>query len=173
MAKDEEILQLEALFNKWQEGLVYFANQYLKNSDESIEIVNDAFMAIWERRETLKLDDSIKGYIYTTVRNKCLNAIKKVNPEQYAEDVQEISRSSEYNIQHNLEAEETEGKLNRAIEALPPRCKEIFLLSRKEGMSYKEIAKTVDVSTKTVENQIGIALKQLKVVMFGKSKPQQ
>lgn len=167
MAKNEEILQLELLFNKWQEGLVYFANQYLKNSDESIEIVNDAFMAIWDRRETLALDESIKGYLYTTVRNKCLNAIKKVNPEQYAEDVQETTSRSEYNVQHNMEAAETEDKLNKAIESLPPRCKEIFLLSRKEGMSYKEIAKVTDVSTKTVENQIGIALKQLKLAMFG------
>lgn len=167
MPKADDIQQLELLFNNWQQGLVYFANQYIKNEDEAIEIVNDSFMAIWDRRETLKLDDTVKGYLYTTVRNKCLNAIKKVNPEQYAEDVSTINKGSDFTVQHAMEAQETEKKLNRAIESLPPRCKEVFLLSRKEGLSYKQIAQALDLTVKTVENQIGIALKQLKVAVYG------
>ncbi len=70
-------------------------------------------------------------------------------------------------MQHAMEAKETEIKLEVAINDLPPRCKEVFLLSRKEGLSYKEIAQALDLTTKTVENQIGIALKQLKAVIFG------
>lgn len=166
MPKADDIQQLELLFNKWQQGLVYFAVQYLKNEDEAIEVVNDSFMAIWDRRDTLKLDESVKGYLYTTVRNKCLNAIKKVNPEQYAEDVNTIRKGSDYNVQDAMEAQETEIKLEVAINNLPPRCKEVFLLSRKEGLSYKQIAQALDLTTKTVENQIGIALKQLKNIMF-------
>ena len=167
MPKADDIQQLELLFNKWQQGLVYFANQYLKNEDESIEIVNDSFMAIWERRESLKLDDSVKAYLYTTVRNKCLNTIKRVNPEQYSHDVSTISLGSAITVQHDMEAEETAEKLNKAIEKLPPRCKEVFLLSRKEGLSYKQIAQALDLTVKTVENQIGIALKQLKIAIYG------
>lgn len=169
MPKSEDILKLENLFDQLHQGLIYFATQYLKNEDEAIEVVNDSFMAIWERRETLPLDDSVKGYLYTTVRNKCLNKIKKSNPEKYSEDVQEINKGEEYTIQHSLEAVETEIQINAAIDSLPKRCKEIFLLSRKEGMSYKQIAETLGLTPKTIENQIGIALKHLKEALKYKS----
>jgi RNA polymerase sigma-70 factor (ECF subfamily) len=166
LSDTNDIKVLEDLFHKWQQGLIFFANQFLRNEEEAREIVNDSFVAIWERRDTLNLDESIKGYLYKTVKNKCLNYIKKSKLEFTDTQDQDIKSDSEFTVLDELEAQETESKLNRVIESLPPKCKQIFLMSRKENMSYKEIASILDVTPKTVENQIGIALKHLKKQMF-------
>lgn len=136
--------------------------QYVKSQEDALEIVNDAFMVIWEKRDELKIDSALKPYLYTVVRNKCLNLIKKkkldaITMEDGFEAIADVPDPQEI-----MEAKQTEELVNHLIELLPPKCKQIFILSRKEFLSNKDIAAILEISDKTVENQITIAIRFIK-----------
>lgn len=139
-----------------------FAASIVKNHSDADELVNDVFVSIWEKRDHLILDDSLKNYLFTAVKNRCLNHIKKARlpfsdmPDDFNPP------SPAHAADRLLEAKETQAYVTALIEQLPSKCKQVFLLSRMFDLSYKEIAEIMDISSKTVENQIGIALKFLK-----------
>ena len=139
-----------------------FAASIVKNHSDADELVNDVFVSIWEKRDHLILDESLKNYLFTAVKNRCLNHIKKARlpfsdmPDDFNPP------SPAHAADRLLEAKETQAHVTALIEQLPSKCKQVFLLSRMFDLSYKEIAEIMDISSKTVENQIGIALKFLK-----------
>ncbi len=134
----------------------------LRNEDDAAEVVNDVFLAIWERRLELKLDDSLKNYLFTSVKNRSLNFINKAGLK-YAEVPDDLGIASpEVGILEKIAALETEKQIKVLIDALPQKCKQVFLLSRMEQLSYKEISELMDISVKTVENHIGLAIKFIK-----------
>lgn len=139
-----------------------FAFGYLKNESEAREVVQELFVHLWENRERLILPEQPKSYLLTAVRNRCINRHKKKSdaPEslQYLDDVV-LSDADSSTV---LETKELETQLNLLIDALPEKCREIFMLSRFERLSYREIAEMLDISVKTVENQIANALKSLR-----------
>jgi RNA polymerase sigma-70 factor (ECF subfamily) len=154
--------QFHALYTRFRPGLSSFAAAIVRNSEDADEIVNDLFVSIWEKRDALILDDSLKNYLFTAVKNRCLNHIKKARlpfadmPDEF------VAVSSSPTADTLMDGKELQNHINRLIEQLPTKCKQVFLLSRIFDLSYKEIAEIMDISTKTVENQIGIALKFLK-----------
>jgi RNA polymerase sigma-70 factor (ECF subfamily) len=154
--------QFHALYVRFRPGLSSFAASIVKNHEDADEIVNDVFVTIWEKQQLLILDDSLKNYLFTAVKNRCLNHIKKARlpfadmPDEF------LAVSPEHSADRILEGKELQNHITRLIEQLPAKCKQVFLLSRMFDLSYKEIAEIMDISTKTVENQIGIALKFLK-----------
>lgn len=136
--------------------------QYVKSSEDANEIVNDTFMAIWEKKDELSLDASLKPLLYTIVRNKSLNVLKKRKIE-----ISELNEgfevmSADPNPIEIIQAKQTEEAVFTLIEQLPPKCKQIFIMSRKEFLSNKNIAEILEISEKTVENQITIAIKFIK-----------
>jgi len=151
----------EKLFESYYTRLHYFAKQYVYNNDDAEELVNDSFIAIWGKREELIFDQSLKPYLYTTVKNRCINFIKKNKIEtiEIEKASYELVAEDTFDVLQQLNKKETENLIFAAIAKLPPKCKQVFLLSRKEELSYKEIAAILDINIKTVENQIGIALK--------------
>ena len=154
--------QFHALYRRFRPGLSSFSSAIVKNKEDADEIVNDVFVSIWEKQQLLILDDSLKNYLFTAVKNRCLNHIKKAKLP-FAEMPDEFTAVSPgHAVDRILEGQETQQHINRLIEQLPTKCKQVFLLSRMFDLSYKEIAEIMDISTKTVENQIGIALKYLK-----------
>lgn len=155
----------KALFFKYRAGLVHFSAHILRNEDDAMEVVNDVFVSIWEKRDQLKLDDSLKNYLYTSVKNRSLNFLKKAGL-QYVDAGDDIPIASpDPGILERIAAMETEKQVKALIDALPQKCKQVFLLSRMEQLSYKEIADLLEISTKTVENHIGLALKFIKAGM--------
>lgn len=147
---------------RFRPGLRSFASAIVKNAEDADEIVNDVFVSIWEKQQLLILDDSLKNYLFTAVKNRCLNHIKKAKLP-FAEMPDEfLAVSPEHAADRALEGKELQHHITQLIEQLPTKCKQVFLLSRMFDLSYKEIAEIMDISTKTVENQIGIALKFLK-----------
>lgn len=136
--------------------------QYVKNQDDASEIVNDAFIALWEKRNQLALDDSIKSYLYTIVKNKSINFLKKKRMVFEETDVLTSIVNKNPNIQEQLEGKEMEHLIFKTIDKLPRKCKQIFILSRKEQLSNKEIGEIMGITPKTVENQITIAIKSIK-----------
>ncbi len=136
--------------------------QYVKSREDADEIVNDTFMAVWDKQDELVLDQTIKSFLYTIVRNKSLNLLKKRKIE-----ISELDENFEVASQHIspieiLQARETEEAIFELIAKLPPKCQQIFILSRREHLGNKEIASILDIGEKTVENQISIAIKLIR-----------
>lgn len=151
----------EALFRLHYRPLCAFALGYLKDSDRAEDLVQDLFFRLWLDREKLVINTSVKAYLYASVRNRCLNAVKagaKVRAlnEEVDDRIGEEERSED-------EHTERIARVQAAIEALPEERRKVFKLSRYEGLKYHEIAERLGISVKTVENQMGKALRSLRV----------
>ena len=136
--------------------------QYVKSPEDADEIVNDTFLVLWEKRHEELQEVTVKSYLYTIVRNKSLNFLKKKKLNEVVLDPEFEIASPVISPIEQLQAKETEKAIFEIIERLPPKCKQIFILSRKEQMSNKEIASLLELSEKTVENQITIAIRIIK-----------
>lgn len=156
----------EYIFHYYFQQLCNFAFGFLKDKAEAEDIVNDCFFEFWTKREMIDIKSSLKSYLFISVRNAAINKLRKHQIESkfaqeqiYLSDYHEdINRETE----RLLRIEELEERLNAAIEKLPQQCKYIFYLNRYENMSYKDIAKKMDISPGTVKTQIGRALHKLR-----------
>lgn len=147
------------MFKQHHSALHWFCMQYVRSSDDANEIVNDTFMVVWEKQDELVIDQTLKSYLYTIVRNKSLNLLKKRKLEVAELDMGFEIPSEIDSPLDILQAKQTEELVHRLIEQLPPRCQQIFVLSRKEHLSNKEIASLMELNEKTIENQISIAIR--------------
>lgn len=156
----------EKLFKQFHPALVGYAYNYLKSKEDALEVVQDVFVSIWNKREELQLDDTLKAYLYTATRNKSLNFLQKKKLPTVAFNSAIHDGQSENPVDEAMETAELEAELYDEIYKLPEKCREIFLLSRQDGKTYKEIAEQLNISVKTVENQISIALKRIRKRLF-------
>ena len=148
------------LFKTHFKGLTFFALEYVKDYDIAREIVQEVFVNLWEKRNSIDLEKSPKSYLGTSVRNRCLNYLrdhKKFNADIL--EIEGLGSDEEYVKLDELITEELKNKIEEATNALPDKCREVFLLSRIENKKYKEIAHDLDISVKTVEAQMSKALK--------------
>ena len=153
----------ETLFKSHYANLCGYAVKYVWEPDEAEEIVQDLFFNLWNKRSSLYISSSIESYLFRAVRNACLNYLKhrKVR-ENYAVAAQENHNPGLRLNDNPIETLELQKRIDEAIDALPPERKKVFMLSRHEGLKYKEIADALGISVKTVEAQMGKALKFLK-----------
>ena len=150
----------EALFRLHYRALCAFAHGYVKDADRAEDLVQDLFFRLWLDREKLQVNTSLKAYLYAAVRNRCLNAVKSHSRMVVLNDEAE-DRAHDEPIpedEHTLRI----ARVQAAIEELPEERRKIFKLSRYEGLKYQEIADRLGISVKTVENQMGRALKTLR-----------
>lgn len=160
--KDGDEQAFKALFLRYYSAMCHFACQFLADSEQAEEIVQDMFVKIWEKRLVLNIETSVKHYLFRSVRNHCLNQIQHEKiKKQYASKVLEIAQHEINTEQYFLEVDLIQ-RIEKCIDSLPPKRKEIFRLSREQGLKYKEIADKLDISVKTVEAQMGLALKYLR-----------
>ena len=153
-------LVFETIFRDYYERLCNYANTMLGDIAEAEELVQTAFVVVWEKRESIEIHTSFKSYLYRTVHNNCLNRIKHLKVRtNYGIDYQHIATQGYDNATHELIGKELEQQINRAIEMLPPQCRQVFKLSRFENLTYAEIADQLDVSVKTIENHMIKALR--------------
>ncbi|MEM6735019.1 MAG: RNA polymerase sigma-70 factor [Bacteroidota bacterium] len=153
----------ELVFNHYFGIMVLYAARFMDTKVEAEEIVQDVFVKFWEKCSSLSPDSSIKSYLYRSVHNSCLNAIKheKVR-DGYKQHIIQFLESS-YLEDHELnDPDAIRKRIHNEVDRLPPRCSEIFKLSRFEGLKYQEIADHLGISVKTVEVQMGKALKLLR-----------
>lgn len=153
---------MELLFKKYYTFLVRFSLQMVTKEDAAEDIVQEVFIKLWDKRDTLEGVNNIKAYLFQATKNSSLNWIKSKKNQNESIDSVNFTHSSSNNIEEQLEFEEAQNKINRALALLPEKCKEVFLLSRNEEKSYKEIAELLNISIKTVENHMGKALKVLR-----------
>lgn len=149
----------ERLFKDFFPPLMAFARKILGDEDDARDVVHQVFINLWEKRKELDLSTSLKSYLFTAVHNRSLNVIRDRKKFSSAE-VPEVA--GEWDVSAQIESMELEGKIREAIDSLPEKCREIFELSRFEGLKYGEIARQLDISIKTVENQMSKALKILR-----------
>lgn len=163
--KNGEVKAFEFIFKSHYIKLSLFANRFLNDLAVSEEIVADAFTYLWEQRESLVITGSVTSYMYKMVQNKSLNYIKhkKVENEyvRYLIRNNLIPETPDYDTNPYLEKELSE-RINAAIESLPDKCQEVFKLSRYENLKNKEIAQKLNISPKTVERHITIALDKMR-----------
>lgn len=150
----------EQFYRKYQPSLVAYALYLIKSKEDSIEIVNDVFVAIWNKKDNLQIGDGLKAYLYTSTKNRCFNFLKKKRIE--FSDLQDLDVASDQQADAKLQQQEEVASVQAVLEMLPPRCKQVFVMSRIDGFKNKEIAELLEISVKTVENQMTKALKIFK-----------
>ncbi len=150
----------EMIFKAYYQPLCRYAYSFLEDKEEAEEVVQSAFITVWEKRKSIDIQTSLKSYLYRMVRNGCLNVIKheKVKQQHVAHElaVTEVSYES---VSQKVYATELEIKISEAMKVLPEQCRLVFQLSRFEELKYQEIADQLKISVKTVENHMGKALK--------------
>ena len=153
----------ERLFENYSQKLFKFSLSYLKSETEAEEIVQDVFLKLWENRIKLKSETSFQSYLFTIAFNAIRKHFnKKSKDEKYATQILEFLASENASIETKPDYEILIAKLEQLIGQMPDRRKEIFLKRKKEGMSVYDIALAMDISPKTVENQITQAMNFLK-----------
>lgn len=154
---------LEMLFKEYYQPLCRYANSYLEDPDDAEEVVQNCFIKLWEKRENINIQSSVKSYLYQIIRNACLNEIKHQQVKKNYGDMvsQQGEQHSEASDQTTLRGE-LEEKIAAALQSLPQQCRLIFTMSRFEELKYQEIADQLNLSIKTVENQMGKALKLMR-----------
>lgn len=152
--------KIDEAFRYHYKPLCLYAMHYLHDIDLVEDVVQDCFAELWERMNAEKTVFCVKSYLYMMVRNLCLDTLKKENQFDFS-----TSSSDLTDIIQDEEAEERsliEARLWIAIDSLPEKCREVFLLSKRDGLKYKEISVRLNISVKTAENQVAKAMKILK-----------
>lgn len=151
------------LFEMYYQQLVVFAYKYLQDLEAARDIVQECFLQIYESRRSISIHTSLKSYLFTAVRNRCLNQLKqKKVKEKYRNSIRSEVNISELDLEEMIEAVELEEAIYKVVAGLPERCKQIFTMSRVDGKKNHEIASELNLSIRTVETQISKALKSLK-----------
>jgi len=161
--KEGDLASYEIIFKRFYKELHRFAFSYVRDPSIAEEMAQEVFLYMWEKRNKIEIQTTLKTYLYSAVKNKCLNYIKLELPKQQSmADISEVMLSVSSKMKDEGENEQLRKYIQSAIDALPKKCRKIFILSRNAGMTYDEIAEELDLSKKTVENQMGIALKKLR-----------
>lgn len=162
----------EIIYSQYYSSLCSYAYTFIPDEDEAEEIVQSIILKLWEQKENLDAIQSLKSYLYRSVKNTCLNFIKHQKlEEKYRESAWVELKKIESEFIDPYHNKELENHITKAINELPERCREVFELSRFEGKKNKEISECLDISTKAVEANITRALATLrkKVTEYMKS----
>ncbi|MBE0646469.1 MAG: RNA polymerase sigma-70 factor [Bacteroidales bacterium] len=156
--------EFERLFKNEFKGLVLFSIQYVKDYEAAREIVQEAFIGLWDKRSQIDPARQVKSYLSTTVRNRSLNYLRDNRKFDTRLLTQEnLFPLASYEQTDNLVVKELQDKIHEAVSELPERCREVFLLSRNEHLKYQAIADKLQISVKTVETQMSKALQHLRI----------
>lgn len=154
----------ETVFRKHYQSLCNYAFGILKDMDDAQEVVQSIFLKFWEQREAIEINVSLKSYLYRAVHNTCLNRLKHLKVQevhkQYVGNYYEENHDSATELMDKVELE---SRIADALEKLPEQCRLIFKMSRFEELKYQEIADKLGLSIKTIENQIGKALRIMRI----------
>ena len=152
-------IQFETAYKQYYSSLVGFAFQYVEDSSTSEDLVQEMFSKLWKKPEEFDIRTNVKSYLFGAVRNACLNHLRheKVIRAHAEASTREVSDQVDF-----LEMDELQDLIQKVLDQLPEKRREIFELSRYEGMKYQEIADELGISVKTVETQMSRTLKALR-----------
>jgi RNA polymerase sigma-70 factor (ECF subfamily) len=157
---DEEAF--DSMFRDHYPHLVTFGQSLLRDRTAAEDVAQDVMLELWRRRVELNIQESLRAYLLRATRNRSLNQLRHANVERRAEPHLVGEESVNASGASKLVASELRNALTEAVAELPPGCREVFQLSRGQGLRYAEIASTLGISVKTVESQMGKALRHLR-----------
>ena len=147
------------LFKSHYQNLCAYAYLFLKDADVSEDTVQEVFYKLWKNREKISVDSSVKSYLFRAVRNGCMNVLEHIKvKEGYVDSTAHGLEGDQHTSVDQAIVNELEQKIKETIDLLPTERRKIFMMSRYEGLKYREIAEELDISVKTVENQMYKAL---------------
>jgi len=155
---------LDVALKKYWTPLVQFVTTLGVDGDAAEDVVQQTFVRLWERREQLRLAGSLRGFLYRVARNLCFDKLRRSKArERAAERAKSVSAiPSPY---EQVAEGELTAIIEKAIDALPERGREVFRLVRYQGLSHREVAETLDLAPQTVANHLGMALADLRVLL--------
>ncbi len=154
-------IEFEQAFKEYFKPLVNFAFKFLNDIEASKEIVHEVFLNVWENRNKIDPEKSLKSYLYTSVNNRSLNYIR--DNKKFVRDELMLLNEQSIEQQDNFISSEIQRIIEKTLAELPPKARVVFELSRYENLKYKEIAEKLGISQKTVETHISRALKDLRL----------
>jgi RNA polymerase sigma-70 factor (ECF subfamily) len=167
--KNGDELAFEKIFKANHSQIVGFCNQFIAEQDKAKSLAQEVFLNLWLNREKIKTINGIKSFLYTFAKSSCLNYLRHRKVVSKYKDIRlqdmeeglnrEVLESFDFN---SLEFSELEGLIRQAIDNLPEKCRQVFILSRFDGKMNKEISEELNISVKAVEANITRALKALK-----------
>lgn len=161
--KANDLQAFEVAFTTYAGGLIEYATTMLKDADEAEDIVQQLLVQLWVNRSTLNIATSLKGYLYRSVHNSCLNKIKRQQVRNaYGATVEAGGVRASESAAEVLENKEIRLAIDNALADLPELCRTVFIKAKYEFLKYQEIADELGIPAKTVENQMGKALKLLR-----------
>ncbi|MEO5590423.1 MAG: RNA polymerase sigma-70 factor [Gemmatimonadaceae bacterium] len=152
----------DVIFRAWYPSLVRASESIVRSRAIAEEVVQDVMLAFWQRRDSLAADGSPQAYLFQSVRNRSLNHARHERVAREGEPFAIGSDAVESRAHSKMVEDEMRAAVEAAVEGLPGRCREVFELSRVHGLKYSEIATKLGISVKTVEAQMGKALKVLR-----------
>ena len=155
------------LFEMYYQQLVVFACKYLEDLEGARDIVQECYLHMYESRASITIQTSLKSYLFTAVRNRCLNQLKHANvKEKYSKSIQSAENISAQDPDGIMDAVELEARIYEIVSALPEKCRQIFIMSRVDGKKNPEIASELNLSIRTVETQISKAIRALRIKLL-------
>lgn len=171
MNKSETTTNFENIYLSYFSKMKYFAKVYVLSEEDAENIVQDVFTELWEYRDTRFEYSNLAAYLFTSTKNKCLNhlrhqAIKQESVSKLQEEYK-LTLEASLNSLEILDIElfshhETDKIIKDALDSLPEKCRQIFIMNKLEGKKQKEIAEILHISVNTIETQMGIAYKHLR-----------
>jgi RNA polymerase sigma-70 factor, ECF subfamily len=180
MEKETELLDrirngdidvFEWLYSNFYVALNVYANHFIRDRNVAEEVVQDVFLTLWEQRERIIIKDSLRGYLFASVRNKSLDYLKHLQVVNHynesfinrLKDAEYLFLLSQESGESTMISEELENIISEAVNSLPDQCRKIFTMSRFENMKHQEIANTLGITLNTVHKQISLALDKLRI----------
>jgi RNA polymerase sigma-70 factor (family 1) len=170
LLKEGDQQAFSEIYERYAGKLAGFAASKLYNLDDARDLLQDLFVKLWDNREQLHITSNLQSYLFAITRHRIIDKIRKnITREEYAAMVQSLSTGDQQNESKEVEAKELQQTIDKSIGQLPPRVKEIYKLSRDEGLSNREIAEKLNLSEQTVKNQLSAALKYLRKALTNSS----
>jgi len=163
VAGQDDSEAFERIFNRTYKSLCLLSSRIVHNIEQAEEIVDDVFFSFWKNRKSINISSSFTSYLLVSVRNRSLDCLRKMkNQKNTMLDSSSDYLSNQTIADEQMEYEELSGRINAAIQSLAPQCRLIFQMSREQELTYREIAERLNLSIKTVDTQMGRALRHLR-----------
>jgi RNA polymerase sigma-70 factor (family 1) len=163
IARNNDPVAYKQLFTAFYNPLLHFAHSFLKSKEQAEEVVSDVFLQIWEKRKRIDSIGNLKVYLFISVKNTALNYLSRDSRHRTADLEQQGAelKSMYVDPEQLMVTAEMVSRIQLAIASLPPRCRLIFKLVKEDELKYREVAEILDLSVKTVEAQLAIALRKI------------
>lgn len=164
LLKNDQEEAFDHLYFRYRNKLVIVAYNRLKSKEVAEEVVQDVFADLWQKRHTLQIRSSLSAYLFTAIKYSVLDHIRSLKTrDRFVTEMLKASGDASPSAEQGMDFHELDFHLNKSIEALPEKCREVFTLSRFENYSVREIAEKLNISPETAKYHIAHALKTLRV----------